>query len=61
MKRLTTLLLAAGCAVAAQAQFLHDSTSPGKSGVPNVDSIKIKASYLSGDQQTDVYWLEEEI
>ena len=54
MKRLPILLLAAGCAVAAQAKFLNDSTSSDKSGVPSVGDIKIEARYLSANRQTGV-------
>ena len=54
MKRIPALLLAAGCAAAVQAQFLHDFMSREKAPTQPVGEIKIKAGHLSANRQTGV-------
>ena len=54
MKKIPALLLAAGCAVSAQAQFLQDLMPRDKKAVQSVGEIKINASHLSANRQTGV-------
>ena len=54
MKRITALLLAAGCAATVQAQFLHDLMPSDKQPAQSVGEIKLKAKHLSANRQTGV-------
>ena len=54
MKTFHALLLAAGCAATAHAQFLQDLMPPDKRAVQNVGEIKLEAKHLSANRQTGV-------
>ena len=54
MKTFPALLLAAGCAATAHAQFLQDLMPPDKRAVQNVGEIKLEAKHLSANRQTGV-------
>ena len=54
MEKIPAILLAAGCAVAAHAQFLQDLMPHDKAPAQPVGEIKIEARHLSANRQTGV-------